>query len=139
MKHFFYFGLALLMGCTGSALEKTSTGETLLFLIHAQQANFKVHEANPSYATLFLTGVSPAVTYFSNPPHRQGGTMPLEDFLEQWGRRELSFQSIPSNAGFVFYEGTSEDYHDVAIELRHPIYDTAHNMLQFEIYFIDRF
>ncbi len=139
MKSFFYFGIVLLMGCTGSAFEQTALEEKLLFLIHAKHAEFKMHEANPSYATLLLTNVSPAVTYFSDPPHRQSGTMPLEDFLEQWEKGQLSFQGVPPNAGLIFYEGKSEEYRDVAIELRHPLYDPMHNLLQFEIYFIDRF
>lgn len=138
MKRLFYFGLALLMGCTAKGAETSVLKENLLFLIHAKQAKVERHESNPSYGKLTLLDVSPGVTYFTDRPQRHSGAMPLEDFLSQWSEGQKNFQEVPPNAALVFYEGKGAKFHEVSLELRKPVYDPTHNQLQFNVYLLDK-
>ena len=139
-RYFLYTALIFLTACTASAQEESyEIGEKFLFLIHAGKAEFSHHEANPLYGKIVLSDVSHSVSYFTEPPKRQGGTMPIEDFLENWSRGQGDFQKVPANSAFVFYEGQDEHSHDVSIELRKPIYNATNNTLSFNIYFIDPF
>lgn len=140
IKNFLYLGLVFLAACTASAQEESyDTGEHFLFLLHADGATFTRHEANPAYGQVVLSGVSHSVTYFTNPPNRKAGVMPVEDFLENWNEGQADFQKVPTNSAFVFYEGSNDHYHDVSIELRKPSYNATTNKLSFNIYFVDSF
>ncbi|MCH9609358.1 MAG: hypothetical protein S4CHLAM45_04990 [Chlamydiales bacterium] len=105
---------------------------TLLFLIHAGDAEFTYDKAYPDYAELKLSDVSHCVTFVNDQEKIQAGTMPLEEFLQNLISKE--FHPVPPTIRLLTESGV-----ELPIEVRNPSYNAIDDTLTFQVYLLTPF
>jgi hypothetical protein len=104
-------------------------GESLLFVQSADSA--LITPVGDDTYTLELRDVASNVTYFTDRPGRDTGTMPTDLFIERWSEGHDSFADDPPNAAVTVAD---EDTIWV-IELMHP--ELEGSTLRYRVKFLD--
>jgi hypothetical protein len=100
--------VAYLLHANEKALRSIFTEEHPLFIIHARSARIEMD--TPSRGKLLMKSVSESVAYFSNNPTKKGGTVSIEDFIEDWVKDGERFEKNPPVAALVFFSTNIENF-----------------------------
>jgi hypothetical protein len=145
--HFLCVSVLLAMNCVhASAAQKAMQADAPLnphywFSNSASKAKFIADPNTANRFTIVLEGVTPYVSYFTERPARQGGSMPLAQFVKLWsGTLKDNFREDPPNAaisGVPVKEKTGttqeETTFTAAFELLDAQYDLASKTLSYSL------
>jgi hypothetical protein len=99
--------------------ECKDTSEPMVNLLFVQSA----HGAKLSNGVLRLKTVNPATLLFSDRPDRVTGHEPTEDFVDDWGKGDDSFESNPPNATLSILTGPEPQ--EIVLVLKSPRLDNG--------------
>lgn len=99
------------------------------------EALFVQNARTMSYAdgNLTLHGVPPTVIIFSDRPERLTGHLPVEEFIDNWGKGDDSFAADPPNAVLSIF--SEDEVNDIVVVLSNPV--LTGNDLQYSIEITD--
>jgi len=114
------------------AKEETAPVE-LLFVQMATSGTFT--KTDDGYS-LVLDGVNPQTIYFSDRPNRITGHITTEDFVNNWGLGNNSFESDPPNAAITIL-GADETEDTIIVELTNPVFNSEMRKLQYTVQILE--
>jgi hypothetical protein len=109
--------------------ECDNSSEHVVNLLFVQSA----HGAELSNGVLRLKTVNPATILFSDRPDRVTGHEPTEDFVDDWGKGDDSFESNPPNATLSILTGPEPQ--EIVLILKSPRLDN--NDLLYDVEVLD--
>ena len=104
----------------------------LLLVQSAHGADLRYNKSTNTYI-ITLKKVAPFVTYFSERPDRNAGSISIDKFLELWQKPvENNFSANPPNADLHATElMSSKEAINLAVELSDPVYDPKSHTLSY--------
>ncbi len=91
--------------------EKLHKDATYLFVLHGKKGQL-------SKTKLLIKDFYPHILYFSDMPHRIAGVYNSAKFMNSWGQ---FFTQDNPNIIVTFYDTTSKEYKDIAVEVSNPL------------------
>ena len=110
----------------------TGSDNSVKFLAiqHAESGSFS--QSNATTFFLQLNNVSDNTILFSDRPERIVTFLPTSSYIGNWTIGQNNFASDPPNTAIAF-ENQTGSLHTVILELFDPVYDSANNILKYDV------
>ena len=123
---------AQLMSHQGTVVAENTT--QLLYTQTAESAKIVPDPTQPGWFILTLQQVDPKTVWFTDRPKRLAGMLSTQQFVQQWGEGQDSFENNHPNASIIAvknHHGKMQYYGE--FELTHPQYNVATETLTYEV------
>jgi len=133
-----YIGLSkmlVMFGAISALLLSTSYAnwggeEEVLFVQTSKSGSLTIINSADNSYKLDLKSFNPSVSYFSDRPYRDTGSMDVKDFITLWNQdRTGSFKNDPPNTVFIYNNDLGQ--HIAVIEISNPVYNSITKVMTY--------
>ncbi|MCP5469440.1 MAG: hypothetical protein H7A36_02925 [Chlamydiales bacterium] len=121
----YLLSLVLLFGCQA----KERDAQQRIYLLHSISATLVRDPIDEHTGNLTMIDLNSSVVFFSSPPKKATGTIPITTFINKWESARANLKTPPKSAGFLYYKIGDKEYNHIAIELILPNYNAGSETL----------